>query len=433
MKAIIDYSQLNRASATRLSQIAKLAVPLAFAVALCAQSSNNAPPPTTHTVTTTGGSANHVAKFSGTSTIVNSAIYENGGKVGIGTTSPSTTLTVNGLIRTMSGGVEFPDGTTQSTAAHSGLSAVSHDTTLVGNGTSSSKLGVAVPLDLFGNTGGETVFVDNSGSGYGLAAETSSTTAGGLFGYSPGTSSVTGEGVGVYGESSSGVGVFGASYGWIGVLGYTDTNYTWATEGYIVGGTTDATAIFGRNDSGSGNGYGGYFTGDVYVSGNLAKSSGSFKIDDPLDPANKYLYHSFVESPDMMNIYNGNVMTDASGLAMITMPDYFSALNRDFRYQLTVIGQFAQAIVASKLADNRFTIKTDKPNVEVSWQVTGIRQDAWANAHRLPVEIEKPLKEQGSYLHPELYNEGPEKSVEMAMWPEQMQKMNAKAQPRARR
>jgi hypothetical protein len=47
--------------------------------------------------------------------------------------------------------------------------------------------------------------------------------------------------------------------------------------------------------------------GDLYASGMITKSSGSFKIDHPLDPANKYLSHSFVESPDMMNIYNGVV------------------------------------------------------------------------------------------------------------------------------
>ena len=115
----------------------------------------------------------------------------------------------------------------------------------------------------------------------------------------------------------------------------------------------------------------------------------SFKIDHPLDPANKYLSHSFVESPDMMNIYNGNVVTDGNGDALVPLPEWFETLNRDFRYQLTVIGQFAQAIVANKVANNQFSIKTDKPNVEVSWQVTGIRQDAWANAHRIPVEEEK--------------------------------------------
>ena len=135
--------------------------------------------------------------------------------------------------------------------------------------------------------------------------------------------------------------------------------------------------------------------GNLNVTGTLTKGGGSFKIDDPLDAANKTLSHSFVESPDMMNIYNGNVTTDKHGLATVTLPAYFEALNRDFRYQLTVIGQFAQAIVGKEISQNRFIIRTDKPGVKVSWQVTGIRQDAWANAHRIPVEEQKPQKERG--------------------------------------
>ena len=42
----------------------------------------------------------------------------------------------------------------------------------------------------------------------------------------------------------------------------------------------------------------------------------------------------------MMNIYNGNVTTNARGLATVVLPDYFEGLNGEFRYQLTVIGQF---------------------------------------------------------------------------------------------
>jgi hypothetical protein len=150
---------------------------------------------------------------------------------------------------------------------------------------------------------------------------------------------------------------------------------------------------------------------NLNVTGTLSKPSGSFKIDHPLDPANKYLYHSFVESPDMMNIYNGNISTDDSGLATVTLPDWFEALNQDFRYQLTVIGQFAQAIVASEISHNQFTIRTDRPNVKVSWQVTGIRHDAYANAHRIPTEVEKPADEQGHYLHPELFGAPAELAV----------------------
>jgi hypothetical protein len=119
-----------------------------------------------------------------------------------------------------------------------------------------------------------------------------------------------------------------------------------------------------------------------------------FKIDDPMDPAHKYLYHAAVESPDMMNVYNGSVTTDKHGIATVTLPDYFEALNREFRYQLTAIGSFAQATVAKKIANNRFSIQTSKPNVEVSWQVTGLRKDAYAQSHPFQVEEQKPAQQQ---------------------------------------
>jgi Collagen triple helix repeat (20 copies) len=155
----------------------------------------------------------------------------------------------------------------------------------------------------------------------------------------------------------------------------------------------------------------GFFNGDVEVNGNISKNGGSFKIDHPLDPANKYLYHSFVESPDMMNIYNGNVVTDAGGTAVVTMPAWFEALNTDFRYQLTTIGQPAQAWIATEIANGSFTIKTSRSGVKVSWQVTGVRQDAWANAHRIPVEVDKAQPDQGHYLHPELFGHEGEPSI----------------------
>jgi trimeric autotransporter adhesin len=113
----------------------------------------------------------------------------------------------------------------------------------------------------------------------------------------------------------------------------------------------------------------------------------------------------------MMNVYNGNVATDKHGMATVVLPEYFEALNSDFRYQLTVIGRFAQAIVASEISHNQFTIRTDKPRVKVSWQVTGIRQDAYANAHRIQVEEDKRQQEQDHYLHPELFGAPPEQAV----------------------
>lgn len=144
--------------------------------------------------------------------------------------------------------------------------------------------------------------------------------------------------------------------------------------------------------------------GDLTVTGNIAKGGGTFKIDHPLDPENKYLYHSFIESPDMMNVYNGNATTDAEGIATVTLPDYFEALNMEYRYQLTPIGQFAQAIISKKVAGNKFQIKTDKPGVEVSWQVTGIRKDPYANENRVKVSVDKPQQEKGTYMHAEAYS-----------------------------
>jgi len=215
--------------------------------------------------------------------------------------------------------------------------------------------------------------VNTVGSGYGVLGRNQ---ANGSSGFIGGT--VNGFATGVYGSSTASDGT--------GVYGVADNG-------------ANAWAVYGTSTSG----YAGRFIGNVAIFGTLTKSGGSFKIDHPLDPENKYLSHSFVESPDMMNIYNGNVRTDADGYAVVQLPDWFEALNRDFRYQLTVIGQFAQAVVWEKIHDGRFVIRTNLGQVEVSWQVTGIRHDAWANAHRIPVEEDKPEAERGTYLVPEVY------------------------------
>ncbi|MGA8301368.1 MAG: DNRLRE domain-containing protein [Terriglobales bacterium] len=271
-----------------------------------------------------------------------------------------------------------------------GLGAGTYNSGVYGSASGSSGNGV------YGNgvTG-----VWGNGSSYGLYG------SGGTYGmYSQGSS------YGVYG--------YGPTAGVYAVSNTGDGVYTKAGTGGIAADVVNTGTGYGLI-AGSG-GWAAWFNGNVDVDGNLSKAGGSFKIDDPLDPENKYLYHSFVESPDMMNIYNGNVTTDAQGDAVVSLPEWFETLNRDFRYQLTVMGQFSQAIVASKVANHQFAIKTDKPNVEVSWQVTGIRQDAWANAHRIPVEEEKPEVERGFYLHPELYGAPEEKGVLWANAPKAM-------------
>jgi hypothetical protein len=165
-------------------------------------------------------------------------------------------------------------------------------------------------------------------------------------------------------------------------------------------------------------------SGNVNISGALVKPAGSFKIDHPLDPENKTLSHSFVESPDMKNIYDGVVKLDSNGEAIVTLPEYFQALNREFRYQLTAIGAPGPNLyVAEEVSNNRFKIAGGKPGSKVSWQVTGVRHDAYADAHRIKVEEDKPALERGYYLHPDLFGQSEEKGVEWARHPEMMQRL----------
>jgi hypothetical protein len=237
----------------------------------------------------------------------------------------------------------------------------------------------------------------DDGVGYGVYGE--SNVGNGVYGVSQGM-----DGYGVYGESKSysGNGVFGKSPGGNGVYGICD-------DGCGVAGISgNGTGLYGE----SGMYYAAILNGKVKITGNLEKAGGSFKIDHPLDPANKYLCHSFVESPDMKNIYDGVVVLDDNGKAEVHLPHWFETVNKDFRYQLTAIGGSAPNLyVEEKLTNNNFHIAGGKPGMEVSWQVTGIRKDPWANANRIKVEEEKTSNERDHYLHPELYGKPSDKII----------------------
>ncbi|MBI3949883.1 MAG: hypothetical protein HY314_05455 [Acidobacteria bacterium] len=136
------------------------------------------------------------------------------------------------------------------------------------------------------------------------------------------------------------------------------------------------------------------------------------RLDHPLDPANKYLNHASVESPEMKNLYDGIAVLDVNGEAVVTLPGWFEALNKDFRYQLTAIGAPGPNLyVAEEIKDNRFKIAGGIPGMKVSWQVTGNRQDAWAKAHPVVVEEDKSDAERGHYLSPELFGQPKENSI----------------------
>ena len=220
----------------------------------------------------------------------------------------------------------------------------------------------------------------------------------------------------------------------------------------------DGFGVFGMSSNSAGlycenfneNYYAAILNGKVQITGNLEKAGGSFKIDHPLDPANKYLCHSFVESPDMKNVYDGVVVLDNKGKAEIELPDWFGILNKDFRYQLTAIGAPGPNLyIAEEISEatntntkyssskssssnknknnSHFKIAGGNSGMKVSWQVTGIRKDPWANANRIRVEEDKPAKEGDYYLHPELYGQPEEKGISHLLFPKDKREEVARA------
>ncbi|MBN2893125.1 MAG: hypothetical protein JXL97_14745 [Bacteroidales bacterium] len=248
-----------------------------------------------------------------------------------------------------------------------------------------------------------------AGDAHGVIGISSSSSAGGVYG-----SNINGFGVigdayyGVFGqaENLNGGGVVGQLSS---AFGATQAGYLGvARNGYEYAVYADNDILFeGYLDGASGGTYRIGFdatTGNGEVTGMFAKGGGSFKIDHPLDPENKYLYHSFVESPDMMNIYNGIEIFDENGFAKVILPEYFDALNKDYRYQLTAIGaSMPNLYIAEEISENMFVIGGGISGEKVSWQVTGVRQDKFANANRVIDEVEKEDYNKGRYIHPTLF------------------------------
>lgn len=170
--------------------------------------------------------------------------------------------------------------------------------------------------------------------------------------------------------------------------------------------------VWGRSTSTVGAGFGvrggeestSAFAYGVFADGNTgATGTKSFMIDHPLDPTNKYLKHYTTESPTPTNEYSGRVTTDAKGYAWVELPEYFGEINLNFRYQLTVIDNsddFVLAKVSQQIQNNRFQIRTNKPNVDVSWEVKADRNDKYVQREGAPSEVEKPVQYRGTYLDP---------------------------------
>ncbi len=390
---------------------------------------------------TGSGTSDYVPLWTSGSNLGNSLLFQTGGKMGLGITSPAATLDINGGEILRGGFYEYPEDT--ATASNGGreshsfqwLSSVFDSSSgsavdeafgfraiPLNNNTSNP----AARLDLFYGTGGPTgtindlniAFTNNGRVGIGTtnprsAFEVSSNTEGQ---YSNPTPNLTISNSANANDNAGAVSIDFNPY----IASATNPEAQIEVED---DGAASAYTFFNIRQMGKatnpwltwlfvddeGNAF---FSGNLSVQGTLSKESGTFRIDDPIDPANKYLSHSFVESPDMMNIYNGTVTLDSKGEALVTMPAWFDALNQSFQYQLTAVGAPGPGLfIKEKVHDNCFKIAGGTAGLQVSWQVTGVRHDAYANAHRTPIEEDKPEGEVGHYLHPELFGAGPDKLI----------------------
>jgi hypothetical protein len=198
-------------------------------------------------------------------------------------------------------------------------------------------------------------------------------------------------------QSSSAVGVYGAYQG---------------------GGSRDGVGVYGyAYNTTNGRGYGVYGSGSrygVYANGNLGASGiKSFAIDHPLDPQNKILKHYSIESPEVLNMYRGNVTLNQYGEASIALPDYFTAININFSYSLTPVGQSAPNLFIKQEIDENgmFLIAGGHPDQKISWIIYAERNDPYMQQHQesKQVVVEKDIENRGKYIMPELYNQ-PESS-----------------------
>lgn len=145
----------------------------------------------------------------------------------------------------------------------------------------------------------------------------------------------------------------------------------------------------------------------IALGGLFVTGTKSFRIDHPLRPAEQYLVHFSLESDEVLNMYRGTVVCDASGEAEIILPDYVEAVNRKYSYHLTPVGAFAGLYVKEKMQNGKFRIAGGNPGMEVCWQLIAERNDPYLQAYpdMRRVEVDKPLEYQGRYLRPELYGQ----------------------------
>jgi hypothetical protein len=288
----------------------------------------------------------------------------------------------------------------------------------------------------------------STGSGQGGSFDCYSTTGTGVVGFA---FAMTGVNYGVYGatQSNSGRAVYGLATSNSGTT-YGGRFEVDSTSGRAVLGLANATTagttpygVLGQASTAT-NGFGVFANGDMGASGVKP-----FRIDHPMDPANKYLLHYAAESPEVLNIYSGKVTLNEQGEATIDLPPYFASINKDPRYTLTAIGAAMPLLhIADEISDEAlkageaaapgdsvpacsFRIAGGAPNAKVSWEVKALRNDLRVRLHGAPVERDKTGPERGHYQHPEYYGLPQELGMDDTARREPPRPLPAKISPRA--
>jgi len=345
-------------------------------------------------------------------------IQDKTGNVGIGTTTPAA-----GILTTVANSAKVVGLSTTGWNAPNGSSANGFDAIHATGGNADQNANT----DLNGGagliaTGGLGFSADGEGNwGPGVVANGGSANGGGNSG--DGIDANGGNGDILFSEGGNGITAAGGT----GVFGGAGGVFTGGGGRYGTGDGIDVAggngpspitvAYFCCTGNNQGVDFSGDFSGDINVTGAIYAGTKDFRIDHPLDPANKYLVHASVESSEMMNIYTGNATLNDKGEASVQLPGWFEAVNGDFRYQLTAIGRPSPGLyVAQEISGNQFQIAGGAPGTKVSWQVIGVRHDAYAKANPLQVEREKTF-ERGYYIHPELYGAPEERGIEWLRHP----------------